>query len=226
MTKKQPYTLLYVEDELFTREMVIEYLSEYFESIYVAIDGEEALELYKKYQPDMIITDIQIPKLNGLELVTAVREKNIHIPILITTAYTNTEYLLEAVELNLITYLIKPIDEEKLEFALNRAFKQLQQKQPNNIKLNSEFEFDIRSNTLTKNNILIPLTLSQSEFLHLLISNKNRACSYLEIENHVWGNKIMSDAALRSLVHDIRQTIKKDIIKNVSKIGYKININE
>ncbi|NEW61700.1 response regulator [Sulfurovum sp. bin170] len=61
------YTLLYVEDELRIRNMVVEYLQEHFSVIYEASDGEEALAIYYDKQPDIIITDIQMPKMNGLE---------------------------------------------------------------------------------------------------------------------------------------------------------------
>jgi len=220
------YTLLYVEDDSFISEMVMDYLSDFFHTIYLAVDGVEAFNIYKEKKPNIIITDIKMPKMNGLELTSKIREIDSNIPILITTAYTTTDYLLEAVELNLVKYLIKPIEEEKLEEALLSCFQKLELDIPSLIKLTKEHQYNLFGDILTKNNIVIPLTSSQIKFLKLLITNKNRAITYSEIESVVWKDKPMSDAALRSLVHDLRKIIHKDIIKNVSKTGYKIQLHE
>ena len=68
--------ILYVEDDEIARENGIEYLQNFFEQIYEASDAIKALQLYEKYQPDIIITDIQMPKLNGLEFVKKIRQKD------------------------------------------------------------------------------------------------------------------------------------------------------
>jgi len=119
MTKHlQKYTLLYVEDEVVTKELVSEYLKKYFLEIFQASDGKSAYKLYLEKKPDIVITDIQIENMNGLELATNIRKIDQDIPIHITTAYTDTNYLLKAVELNLIKYLVKPINEKELQTAL------------------------------------------------------------------------------------------------------------
>ena len=68
--------VLYVEDDDIARENGIEYLENYFETIYEASDALSALKLYEKHQPHLIITDIQMPKLNGLEFIQRIRKKD------------------------------------------------------------------------------------------------------------------------------------------------------
>lgn len=225
MFNNTKYSLLYCEDEEDIREMVVEYLEDCFSTIYVAKDGKEALEFYELYHPDIIITDIKMPKMNGLELAVAIRKENKEIPIIITTAYTTTKYLLHAVELNLVKYLLKPIEEENLQEALTSAMERLETAHGSSIQLSEDYTFDMFSKILTHKAKLISLTIKQRDFLYLLLKHKQREVSYKSIQHYVWKDKVMSDSALRSLVYDLRTIIHKNIVQNVSKIGYQINLN-
>lgn len=101
-------TILYVEDEDMIREEVTYFFSKYVKNFHTAKDGEEGLALFKKINPDIIITDIQMPKMNGLDMIKEINRKNI--PIIITTAYSDIDYFLRAIELNINKFIIKPID--------------------------------------------------------------------------------------------------------------------
>ena len=220
------YTLLYVEDELRIRKMVVEYLQEYFSVIYEASDGAEALALYYDKKPNIIITDIEMPKMNGLEFAEKIREHDDSTPILIATAFTTTEYLLKAVQLNLVKYLLKPIEEETLLEALELSFRKIESSSKTMVQLTSQHRYDTYNHTLTIDKKIINLTSSQIKLLNILIKNKNRAVSYKEIENYIWTEKGMSSPAIRCLVHDLRAILTKETIQNVSKIGYKIKFYE
>lgn len=224
MLKRSEYTLLYVEDEDFIRRIAISYLRPYFAEIYEASDGVEALEIYKKSKIDIIMTDIEMPNMDGLTLCREIRKSDKRIPIIITTAYTNTEYLLEAVTLNLVKYLVKPMEEEPMFEAINSCFKQIETQSPNIINLSKEYKLDRFNHTLIRGDEVIRLTDSQYKFLDILIKNRGRIVSYSEIENFVWFDKIMSSDALRSLVRDVRKLIGKEKIENISKCGYRIHI--
>ena len=226
MSKKLNYTLLYVEDEDYIREVVVEYLEEFFSTIYEASNGKEALEIYHDKKPDIIITDIRMPKMNGLAFAREVRQRDKNTPIVITTTYATTEYLLDAVELNLIKYLVKPVEEEALLEAINLCVYQIEDSSPSVVNLSSQYRYDTYNQTLTLDSEIVPFTISQKKLLDILIKNRNRAVSYQEIEGYIWGHGEMSESALRSLVHTIRKAISKNIIQNISKIGYKIKLYE
>jgi DNA-binding response OmpR family regulator len=226
MSKKLNYSLLYVEDEDYIREVVVEYLEEFFLTIYEASNGKEALEIYYDTKPDIIITDIRMPKMNGLAFARKIRQKDKTTPIVITTTYTSTEYLLDAVELNLIKYLVKPVEEEKLLEAINLCVQQIENSSPSVFQLSSRYRYDTYNQTLILDGEIAPFTISQKKLLDILLKNRNRIVWYEEIEAHIWGYGEMSDSALRSLVHNTRRLISKDIIKNISKTGYKIKLYE
>jgi len=224
--KKTNYNLLYVEDEDFTRKIAISYLKPYFANIYEAKDGEEALEIYESERIDIIMTDIEMPNMNGLEFCKRVRQKSKDVPIIITTAYTTTEYLLEAVSLNLIKYLVKPMDEDAMFEALNNCFQQLESQNPNIVYIAPNIKLDTFNKVIIKDDKkVIHLTKYQYKFLNILIKNRGRIVSYEELESFVWGDRYMSSDALRSLVRDVRKIIGKDRIENISKFGYRIKLN-
>lgn len=102
--------VLYVEDNKFIQEELEFFLSGKVKKLFIASNGEEGLETFKNNQIDLIITDIQMPKMNGLEMSYAIREIDKEAKIIITTAFNDTEYLMEAIKLNLGNYITKPLD--------------------------------------------------------------------------------------------------------------------
>ncbi len=224
MLKKSKHTLLFVEDESMIRRIAVSFLRPYFVEIHQASDGVEALEIYHNNKPDIIITDIEMPNMDGLTLCKTIRKDDKTTPIIITTAYTTTEYLLEAVSLNLVKYLVKPMEEEPLFEALRTCFKHIESQNPAVVNINKEYKFDTFNHTLIHNNKIVTLTESQHKLLSILIKNQGRIVSYSEIENFVWFDKVMSSDALRSLIRDVRKLIGKESIENISKCGYRIHL--
>ena len=216
--------ILYVEDDEIARENGIEYLENYFELIYDASDAIKALQLYEKYKPDIIITDIQMPKLNGLEFVKRIRQKDKKTQIIIITAFCDKDYLLKAIELGLVKYLVKPVCEKEFEEALFLCVNSLQNNESNIIKLDENSYFDIFNKNLLINEEIIKLRTKEILFLELLIKNKNRYVSYEEIENYVWSDSVMTKDALKTLVKNIKIKISKDLILNLTNSGYKIDV--
>ena len=216
--------ILYVEDDEVARENGIEYLQNFFAQIYEASDAIKALQLYEKYQPDIIITDIQMPKLNGLEFVKRIRQKDKKTKIIIITAFCEKDYLLKAIELGLVKYLVKPVREKEFEEALLLCVNSLQNNESNIIKLDENSYFDIFNKNLLINEEIIKLRTKEILFLELLIKNKNRYVSYQEIENYVWSDSVMTKDALKTLVKNLKTKIPKELILNLTNSGYKIDV--
>jgi diguanylate cyclase (GGDEF)-like protein len=109
-------TILYAEDEEALREITLNILKGFTKKQYIAKDGLEGLQLFEQYQDqiDLIITDVNMPNMNGLEMIKKIKAINPNIPIIVTTAFSNTEYLLEAIDIGVDKYILKPIDMKKL----------------------------------------------------------------------------------------------------------------
>ena len=103
-------SLLYVEDDENTREELEYFLQNKVKNLYVAKNGQEGFDLFEKHQPDLIITDIQMPVMTGTKMIKLIKQINSTIPIVIITAFNDTDYLFEAIKLNVTNYLTKPLN--------------------------------------------------------------------------------------------------------------------
>lgn len=113
--------ILYVEDEESIRNELLEILELDFDNIIVAGNGEEGLQLYKEHHPDLVISDIQMPKMDGLQMCKEILALNNETPIILTTAFNEGRYLQEADSLKVRAYITKPIDIKQLYTAIENA---------------------------------------------------------------------------------------------------------
>lgn len=118
-------SLLYVEDDEAILTSLKRPLLRRLENLYVARNGREGLALYLTHQPDIVITDIRMPEMDGLEMSRAIRETDFKVPIIITSAFDDTQYLLEAIRLGVSRYVLKPVDLQKLLMALESCVREL-----------------------------------------------------------------------------------------------------
>ena len=118
-------TVLYAEDEKDAREAFAKTLKRRTKEQYIADDGEKAIELYRQYQPDIVITDINMPNKNGIELAREILEINPEQIIIFTTAHTESKYTLRALEMQVEAYLVKPININKFKEKLNHIAKNI-----------------------------------------------------------------------------------------------------
>jgi len=118
------FALLYVEDEPDTREMVGRALADDYPkfSLYIAADGAEGLELFRKHRPEVVVTDIKMPVMDGLRMTGEIKAIDPEIEIIALTAYSDTSFLLSPIEAGFSHYVLKPIDLDKLFAAIDSSF--------------------------------------------------------------------------------------------------------
>ena len=112
ISRLKDITVLYCEDEANLREVTTRILKSFTKKQLIASNGKEGLEYFKQYQDDidLIITDINMPYLTGLEMAKEIKNINLNIPIIVATAFSNSEDLLDAINLGIDKYIVKPID--------------------------------------------------------------------------------------------------------------------
>jgi DNA-binding response OmpR family regulator len=216
--------LLYVEDDDVARENGVEYLSDYFESVYEAPDAATALGLYEEHKPSIIVTDIQMPRINGLEFIKEIRARDKKCQIIIITAFSETEYLLRAIELNLVKYLIKPVQKADLDEAIRLCIESLEENSENIVRITENTYFDTFNKLLVTDGKIVNLRTKELSLLSLLIKHKNRYVSYTEIENYIWQDSVMTSDALKTLVKNLKSKLPQNTISNLSGTGYKIEL--
>lgn len=221
-------TILYAEDEIETRKNYGNYLKRNFKEVYIAQNGEEALEYYEEFKPNIMLLDINMPFINGLELTKKIRQNDKKTRIIILTAHLEQDKLLFAAELNLTKYLPKPISRIKLKEALNEAIIQYKElnDESSNFFLKDGYVFNRDSKKLIFNDEEIKLTKHETLFLELLTSKKDRVFSSDEIYDYLWNqfeDCETSATKLKDLIKRLRKKIPKDSIENIYGAGYKLN---
>lgn len=221
--KMNSYTILYVEDDAEVREHIAEFLRRYYRSVYESDSAEEGLKLYEKHQPDILLLDINLGGMSGVELATLIRQKDEKTRIVISTAYTNKEFMLEAIELGLTRYLVKPLTNEDLVKALEKCWDELVDKSITN--LGEGYVYNAKIASIVHNNITVCLRNKEVEVLEYFIAHEGEVVRYEELEESLWGNEIMSRDAIRSQIRNLRKKLEIDLIKNVSGLGYRFSLN-
>lgn len=221
-------TILYAEDEDQTRENYVKFLNKYFKEVYSASNGKEALELYKNKKPNILLLDINMPFINGLQLAKEIRIKDKNTRIIILTAHLEQDKLLFAAELNLTKYLPKPVTRAELKLALFEASNQYKELNAvsNLINLDENYIWNKDTLKLFKNNEEIKLTKHEILLFDILSSKENRIFTIDEISFHLW-NDIedydVSSNKLKDIIKRVRKKIPKNSIENVYAAGYKLN---
>ncbi|KFL34741.1 MULTISPECIES: response regulator transcription factor [unclassified Sulfurospirillum] len=224
LEKLKSLRLLYAEDEEGIRKPMANTLSYYLKEVLEARDGEEALDIYYEQRPDIILTDLRMPRKDGLYMVKEIRKIDKKTPILMITAHTDKEYLLSAIELKIEKYLIKPVALDELLGALKLCVTEIESGRSLFLECkNCKFDFNAKR-IIHSDGSEVELTHKESDFLELLLRKKGMIVSYEEIEMNVWKEEYMSIAALRTLVKSLRKKLPNSSIKNHSQTGYSFEI--
>jgi len=220
-------TLLYAEDEDSTRVQYMRNFEFLFHKVYEAKDGLEAKELYQKYRPDIVVLDVNMPKLSGLEVAEFIRQNDFKTHIAIISSYSDYDKLLIAIELKLVTYMVKPVSREEFRKFFLKIKKELSfQDRDNIIVLDDGYLYNQTQQILTKNSQIIRLTKQELKFIDILIGQKNRVFSAIDIYAIIWEDdfdKEFSENSIKTIVKNIRKKLPADTILNIYGLGYRFN---
>ncbi|EOI0489484.1 butyrate response regulator transcription factor BumR, partial [Campylobacter jejuni] len=214
--------ILVVEDEVKARESMINILSERFSKVIGAQNGDEGLKKFKKFKPDLVITDIAMPIMDGLDMAREIKEISDDVPIVVLSAYSEKERLLRSIDIGIDKYLIKPVDIEELFKVLDYL---IGEKIEANmlVKISEEYQFNKTKRTLIYSGEEIVLTKKELAFISLLLKQPGALVLHEDIKKNVWIGEHVSDTAVRTFIKRVRDKVGEDFIKNVPSLGYKIN---
>lgn len=223
MSELKNLTLLFVEDEGETRDSMKKAIEQNFKEVIVAQNGDEGLKKFIKYNPNIVVTDITMPIVDGLEMSKEIKKISKDTPIIVLSAYSEKEKLLKAIDAEIDKYLIKPIDMDEFLKVINHIAKEKIQS-ANIIEISKEYSFNQIKRVLVKDNVEIPLTKKELAFISLLVKRLGTVVLHEDIKKSVWFGESVTDAAMRTFIKRIRDKIGGELIKNVSGFGYKIDI--
>ena len=230
MFKTNDLTLLYVEDDAALREQFVRVLKPRFKELYEAGDGKQALELYAAYSPDMIIVDINLPQIDGLEVIEEIRKSNENTPVVIMSAYSDQEKLFKAIKLGLSDYLIKPVPLKKLFTVLDlMALKYKNKIDINNlVHLRNDYIWKKEEKELCYQGETVSLTKRERILLECMMQQLNKVVTFDSITDLIWEEEEYSVAysSLSHLLKRLRKKLPKELIENIYGEGYRITLGQ
>ena len=211
--------VLCLEDEEAILRNICASLELFFAEVKGVTDGFDALELAMNGAYDVLVLDISVPNIDGLEIAKKVRAINQKIPIVILSSHVEQEYLWRAVELKITRYLAKPYDKKSFVKALEDVAFELVGRTPT-IRLNDELEYDFGKKALYVNGEISHLSKSESKLLEYFLNNKNQTITYEQIFDYIWDYEQPTKEAIKTIVKELRRKLGKDVIKNLYGVGY------
>lgn len=212
--------IMLIEDEYSIAQAIKRYLEDSGSDVDAFFDGAEAMkELERGVVYDAYIVDINLPGASGLEILAKIKKTSEQLPVIIISADSNIETIDKAYKLGAEDYLKKPFHIKELAIKLAKLSKNSTLK----ISFGDGFVFDTTARKLFKDDAEVELTKKELLFLELLLQNRGKIVTNDHIQNIVYEYNYMSDLALRTLVKRVRLKVGKELVINVSGLGYKID---
>lgn len=228
LPKTKNLKVLYVEDHDLVREETKKLLNFFFDDIMIAIDGQIGFELSKSREFDLIISDIEMPNLDGISMIKLIREYNKDIPVIIFSAYSNTEYLMQAIDIGISGYMIKPYNTDELIDIISKIVikNDLIKNTKKYINLRHNFKWNNKNSILLKDDLEIKLTKNEIELFNLFINSDKSSLSYQMIEEHIFDDYNGDNKRSRNLISRLKNKLEFNLFEGIYSYGYKINYEE
>ena len=214
--------ILLLEDELMLRSSIEEYLDALGHKVIAFGNGEEAYEAIKKDIFDLLILDINIPKMSGLSLLKALNEIEHAFPTIFISANVDIDDIAYAFELGASDYLKKPFHLKELGLRIDKIKKEYAIKTLQHVILSQKYVFSKEEQMLFYNNTVQVLTKKQLQILTLLSENIGIIVDFEKFRSFVWNDEPIDNATIRAEISRFRKLLKEDFIINLKGVGYKI----
>jgi len=212
--------ILIVEDDIQLNTTVTKFLELLSFEVTSVLDGEVAISTIDDSNFDMYLIDINLPNVNGLEIVKYIRKKDITTPIIIMTASLEVDNFITAYNNGCSEYIKKPFHLKELEIRIDNL---LNKQQSDILTVNDRVTYNFEYEELKIDSVTIRLRKKVNRLLQILLKNINHTVKTEDIISYVWENEIKENYALRQLITDLRkefQLEKNHIISEVG-IGYR-----
>jgi DNA-binding response OmpR family regulator len=217
--------ILLIEDDFILNETITDYLKLKDNQVIDLDDGTDAINVIDKSDFDLYIIDINIPHVNGLEIVAYIRKKDINTPIIMITASMELESFKSAYKNGCDDYIKKPFYLEELNIRIGKLTGKSRNKETL-IKISDAVTYNLEYEELIVNSIVKRLRKKEKRLLNYFLNNINKTLTTEKIENYVWENEIKDSYPLRQLINDLRKHFDngENFIFANRGIGYKFEI--
>ncbi|MCP4970770.1 MAG: response regulator transcription factor [Arcobacter sp.] len=232
-------TVLIVEDDINIIKETKDLLELVFPNVDIAYDGEEAFKKYLTYKKDnnkyydLVLTDIQMPKLNGIELTKLIYKENKDQLLIVLSAYNESKYLLELINLGISHFINKPLQYDSFIHIINVKLKELYLKEEDNIEIKSIVNINNRlvwnkdNKQILLDGSIVKLTKKEILFIELLMKYIEKTRTIDEILNYLWFDDEHNSpdiVNLKNIISRLRKKLPMLEIENIYGFGYRINL--
>ncbi|WP_295055691.1 response regulator transcription factor [Sulfuricurvum sp.] len=215
--------ILLLEDEQMLSEAIHEYLLSLGHSVTLFFDGSEALAALKNETFDLLVLDINVPGIDGLDLLEQLHELKIRPPSIYISALVDIEGISRAYDLGCYDYLKKPFHLKELALRIDKVMQSCTIPQ-NHLRLSKSYAYDASTSTLMCDNVTQTLTKRQLQIIDLLARNRGRVVDFDQFRSYVWDEEYVDNATIRAEVSRLKKSLKEDFIQNIRALGYMIDI--
>jgi len=217
--------ILLLEDDLTLSDTIVEFLQGHDFDIVTAYDGEKASDIIYEQQFDLFLLDVNVPLLNGFELLKQKRDDGVKTPAIYITSLNSIDSLEDGYKSGCDDYIRKPFVLKELLFRVENILKRgfFHETSPR-IKIDKNIQYDIESSLLFVDSKQVSLNTKASQLLKLFLQNQEEVISHERIYDTLWGyEENPSENALRTYIKDIRKIIGKEKIVSIKKLGYRFS---
>lgn len=216
--------LLLLEDDLTLSETIVEYFEEEGFDVVPVYDGEEAVSAIYENGFDLLLLDVNVPTMNGFEVLKQIREENNSTPAIFITSLNSMTSLEEGFESGCDDYIRKPFELKELLLRVQTIIKREFANKSELVKIDDNIFFDTKANELKNDGELIKLNFKELKLLKFFLQHPNELLSHDRIYDYVWEyDEEYSDNSLRTYIKNLRKALGKDKIVSLKKLGYRFN---
>ena len=217
--------ILLLEDDIILNEIIEEHLNILNYQVTSVIDGESAEELIYEESFDLFLFDVNVPRINGFDLLKSIRMNNINTPTIFITSRNTSDDLKIGFNVGADDYIKKPFDLSELELRINNIKRLRKIESYGTIIISDGITYNYESKSIKNENTEYSLSKIESKILEYFIKNKNKALSIEEISINNWIYEEMPEATtIRTYIKNLRKKLNEDTITTIKSIGYKLNI--
>lgn len=215
--------ILLLEDELMLQSSILEYLETLGHNCKVFSDGIKAQESIETTIYDLLILDINVPSISGLELVENIKKFHYNSPVIFISALVDIENISKAFDLGASDYIKKPFHLKELALRVQKISKDIQDSSRQHTLLSKSYSFVKDGGKLLYNKEEQILTKKQYHIIECLCKNIGTIINFDIFREYAWESDIVSDATIRAEISRLRKVLKEDFIQNHKGLGYKVD---
>ncbi len=214
--------LLLLEDDPILSEIIEEFLVEHGLHVKLFFDGKEALDAIFEDKFDILVLDINVPSLNGFELLKTLKEANIATPVIFITSLDQISDVKKGFALGAEDYLKKPFELEELLVRIQRTKKLHRIDDEEHVRLCSDVHYDPKNHSITTKDATFCLRKKEAQLLEYFLAHPNRLVSFEEIIEEVWRfDEVPTYATVRTYIKNLRSYALEHLIENIKGVGYR-----